>query len=123
MENNVDEILKVLSNNKIKNVEILDLTSKSPLMSKIIVGTFSNDKNTRVIANQVKQELERKKKEQDLEKKKIEMDRKKMESEKLQLEFEKKKIEEEKLNFEKQKAHANDNYKINSFNRHKPSRE
>lgn len=59
MENKVDEILKVLSNNKIKNVEILDLTSKSPLMSKIIVGTFSNDKNTRVVANQVKQELEK----------------------------------------------------------------
>ena len=81
------------------------------------------EEDTEEYKKKVEQELERKKKEQDLEKKKIEMDRKKMESEKLQLEFEKKKIEEEKLNFEKQKAHANDNYKINSFNRHKKSNE
>ena len=54
----LDKIVKILNDNKIKNVEILDLNAKSPIMSKIIVGTFASDKNTRAIANQIKEILE-----------------------------------------------------------------
>lgn len=54
----LDNIVKILNDNKIKNVEILDLNAKSPILSKIIVGTFASDKNTRAVANQIKEILE-----------------------------------------------------------------
>lgn len=55
----LEVISQILNENKIKNIEVLDLTSKSPIISKIIVGTFPNEKNSKKIARQIKEELEK----------------------------------------------------------------
>lgn len=52
-------ITQILNENKIKSIEILDLSSKSPIIEKIIVGTFPNEKNSKKIARQIKEELEK----------------------------------------------------------------
>lgn len=58
-ESRFEVISQILCENKIKNIEVLDLTSKSPIITKIIVGTFPNEKNTRAVASQIKEEFEK----------------------------------------------------------------
>ena len=55
----VEKIKEILASNKIKNVEILDLQFKSQLLNAIVVGTFSSSANSRVVACNIKNELEK----------------------------------------------------------------
>ena len=55
----IEKIKEILLTNKIKGVEILDLQFKSKLLSAIIVGTFPAVCNSRVLANNIKAELEK----------------------------------------------------------------
>lgn len=54
----IEKIKEILASNKIKNVEVLDLQFKSGLLNAIVVGTFSSSANPRMVAGNIKAELE-----------------------------------------------------------------
>lgn len=55
----IEKIKEILASNKIKNVEVLDLQLKSQLLNAIVVGTFSMSANARMVAGNIKNELEK----------------------------------------------------------------
>lgn len=58
MEIIVKEILTILEKNKIKNVLTFNLEGKSPLVKKLVVGTYPNEKSCRTLALEIKNQLE-----------------------------------------------------------------
>lgn len=52
------EILEILEKSKMKNILTFNLDGKSPLVKKLIVGTYPNEKNCRNIALEIKNQLE-----------------------------------------------------------------
>lgn len=54
-----EKILEILNSFKLKNVVSYDLTNKTPLIKKIFIATFPNEKNIRKIACDLKIELEK----------------------------------------------------------------
>lgn len=56
-DNLVQELMQILTENKVKNIEKLNISTKSPLISELIVGTFPNDKY-KTVAKQIKTAFE-----------------------------------------------------------------
>lgn len=54
-----EKIVKILAENKIKNIQVLNTNFKGSIIGKIIVGSFlANDKNTRLTAIKIKELLQ-----------------------------------------------------------------
>ena len=53
-----EQIISLLNKYKLKNVVCYDLTNKTPLIKKIFIASFSNDKNIRKVVYDLKTELE-----------------------------------------------------------------
>ena len=55
-----EKIVQILSENKIKNIQVLNTNFKGSIVNKIVVGSFlAGDKNTRLTALKIKELLEK----------------------------------------------------------------
>ena len=54
-----EKVIQILSENKIKNIQVLNTNFKGSIINKIIIGSFlANDKNTRATALKIKEILQ-----------------------------------------------------------------